>query len=261
MAQIDHRYVHGAPASRAGTAVGVDEGLRAHMLRVYNYLAGGIGLAAILAYLVFNASVTTDPALAAATLRNGVLLTPFGKALFASGWIMGIKLAPIGLLLVLMFTGHRLSAAGTQLAYWALVALIGMGASTAFIQYKLGSVGQVFAITAVSFAALSLWGYTTKKDISGWGSFLFMGLVGIIIASLVNIFFQSSALQFAVSCIGVLVFAGFTAYDTQRIKDEYYLMIGDAAAMSKAAVWGALSLFLDFINLFYMLLSLFGNRE
>lgn len=261
MAQIDHRYVHGAAASRAGTAVGVDEGLRAHMVRVYNYLAGGIGLSAILAYAVYSASVATDPALAVATLRNGVKLTAFGQALFGSGWIMGIKLAPIGLLLVLMFTAHRLSTAGTQLAYWALVALIGTGASTAFIQYKLGSVGQVFAITALAFASLSLWGYTTKKDLSGWGSFLLMGLVGIILAGLANIFFQSSALQFAISCIGVLVFAGLTAYDTQRIKDEYYLVLGDAAAMSKAAVWGALSLFLDFVNLFQMLLSLFGDRE
>ena len=261
MAQIDHRYVHGAPASTTGTAVGVDEGLRAHMLRVYNYLAAGIGVAAILAYVVYSMSVATDPALAVAKLRNGVPLTEFGRTLFASGWILGIKLAPIGLLLVLAFTAHRLSTTGTQIAYWALVALIGAGASTAFIQYKLGSVGQVFAITSLSFAALSLWGYTTKKDLSGWGSFLFMGLVGIILAGLANIFFQSSALQFAISCIGVLVFAGFTAYDTQRIKDEYYLMLGDAAAMSKAAVWGALSLFLDFVNMFQLLLSLFGDRE
>ncbi|MDX2156615.1 MAG: Bax inhibitor-1/YccA family protein [Hyphomicrobiaceae bacterium] len=261
MAQIDHRYVHGAPVSHAGTATGVDEGLRAHMLRVYNYLAAGIGLAAVLAYVVFNMSVATDPATAVATLKNGVKLTEFGRTLFASGWIMGIKLAPLGLLLVLAFTAHRLSAGATQLAYWALVALIGMGASTAFIQYKLGSVGQVFAITAMSFAALSLYGYTTKKDLSGWGSFLFMGLIGIILAGLANIFFQSSALQFAISVIGVLVFAGFTAYDTQRIKDEYYLMLGDAAAMSKAAVWGALSLFLDFVNLFQLLLSLLGDRE
>ncbi|MGE3845214.1 MAG: Bax inhibitor-1/YccA family protein, partial [Vicinamibacterales bacterium] len=215
MAQIDHRYVHGASASRVGTGVAVDEGLRAHMLRVYNYLAAGIGVAAILAYAVYNASVTTDPALAVATLRNGVLLTPFGKALFASGWIMGIKLAPIGLLLILAFTAQRLSTGATQLAYWALVALIGAGASTAFIQYKLGSVGQVFAITALSFAALSLWGYTTKRDLSGWGSFLFMGLIGIILASIANIFFHSGPLQFAISVIGVLVFAGFTAYDTQ----------------------------------------------
>jgi FtsH-binding integral membrane protein len=160
-----------------------------------------------------------------------------------------------------MFTAQRLSTAGTQLAYWVLVALIGIGGSTAFIQYKLGSIGQVFAITALSFAALSLWGYTTKRDLSGWGSFLFMGLVGIILAGLANIFFQSSAMQFAISVIGVLVFAGFTAYDTQRIKDEYYMMLGDTAAMSKAAVWGALSLFIDFVNMFQLLLSLFGDRE
>ena len=261
MAQIDNRYVHGAPASRAGTAVGIDEGLRAHMLRVYNYLAAGIGLSAVLAYMVYAVSVSTDPALTVAKLRNGVELTQFGAALFSSGWILGIKLAPIGLLLVLMFTAHRLGTAGTQLAYWALVALIGIGGSTAFIQYKIGSIGQVFAITSLSFAALSLWGYTTKRDLSGWGSFLFMGLVGIILAGLANIFFQSSALQFAISVIGVLVFAGFTAYDTQRIKDEYYMMLGDAAAMSKAAVWGALSLFLDFVNMFQLLLSLFGSRE
>ncbi len=261
MAQIDNRYVHGASASRAGTAVGIDEGLRAHMLRVYNYLAAGIALSAVLAYAVFSMAVATEPGTAVATLRNGVQLTEFGRTMFASGWIMGIKLAPLGLLLVLMFTAHRLSTFGTQAAYWTLVTLIGIGASTAFIQYKLGSVGQVFAITALSFAALSLWGYTTKKDLSGWGSFLFMGLVGIILAGLANIFFQSSALQFAISCIGVLVFAGLTAYDTQRIKDEYYMMVGDAAAMSKAAVWGALSLFLDFVNMFQMLLSLFGDRE
>jgi FtsH-binding integral membrane protein len=261
MAQIDNRYVHGAPASRAGTAAGVDEGLRAHMLNVYNYLAGGIGLAAVLAYGVYAMSVATDPALAVATLRNGVKLTAFGKALFGSGWIMAIKLAPIGLLLVLAFTAQNLSAGATKLAYWVLVALIGAGASTAFIQYKLGSVGQVFAITSLSFAALSLWGYTTKRDLSGMGSFLFMGLIGIILAGLVNIFFQSSALQFAISVIGVLVFAGFTAYDTQRLKDEYFQVVGDAAAMSKAAAWGALSLFLDFVNMFQLLLSLLGNRE
>ncbi len=261
MAQIDNRYVHGAPATRAGTDVGVDAGLRSHMLSVYNYLAAGIGVSAILAYLVFSMAVTTDPALAVAKLGNGVMLTQFGKTMFASGWIMAIKLAPIGLLLVLAFTAHRLSTFGTQIAYWSLVALIGAGASTAFIQYKLGSVGQVFAITSLSFAALSLYGYTTKKDLSGWGSFLFMGLVGIILAGLANLWFQSSALQFAISCIGVLIFAGFTAYDTQRIKDEYYMVVGDAAAMGKAAVWGALSLFLDFVNLFQMLLSLLGNRE
>jgi len=255
MAQIDNRYVHGAPASRAGTAVEVDEGLRAHMLRVYNYLAAGIGLAAILAYAVASAAVVIDP------VTGKQAFTAFGTAFFKSPWILVVKLAPIGLLLVLMFTAHRLSVAGTHMAYWTLVTLIGVGASTAFVQYKLGSVAQVFGITAVSFAALSLWGYTTKKDLSGWGSFLFMGLIGIILAGLANFFFKSPALQFAISVIGVLIFAGLTAYDTQRIKDEYYMILGDVAEMSKAAVWGALSLFLNFVNMFQMLLSLLGDRE
>ncbi len=261
MAQIDNRYVHGRPAAGAGTAVNVDEGLRAHMLRVYNYLAGGIGLAAVLAYTVYALSVATDPALATATLRNGVKLTAFGQALFGSPLIMVLKFAPLVLLLGIAFLGQNMSAGATKLSYWALVSLIGAGGASWFIQYKLGSIGQVFGITALSFAALSLWAYTTKKDLSGWGSFLFMGLIGIILAGLANIFFQSSALQFAISVIGVLVFAGLTAYDTQRIKDEYYHVVGDAAAMSKAAAWGALSLFLDFVNLFQMLLSLLGQRE
>jgi uncharacterized protein len=261
MAQIDNRYVHGAPASRAGTVAGVDEGLRAHMLRIYNYLAGGIGISAVLSYMLYSMSVTTDPALAAATLGNGILLTSFGKTLFVSGAIWIIKFAPLVLLIGLMFTAQRLSVTGTQIAYWLLVSLIGAGGAALFLQFKLGSITQAFAITALSFGALSLWGYTTKRDLSGWGSFLFMGLIGIILAGLVNIFFQSTALQFAISVIGVLVFAGLTAYDTQRLKDEYYLVMGDSTAMAKAAVWGALSLFLDFINLFQLILSLLGSRE
>jgi FtsH-binding integral membrane protein len=261
MAQIDDKYVHGRPAVGAGTAASVDEGLRAHMLNVYNYLAGGIGLAAVLAYAVYSMAVATDPALATATLRNGVRLTSFGQALFGSPLIMVLKFAPLILLIGLSFMAHKMSAGATKLSYWALVALIGAGGASWFIQFKLGSITQVFAITALAFASLSLWGYVTKKDLSGMGSFLFMGLIGIILAGLANIFFQSSALQFAISVIGVLVFAGLTAYDTQRIKDEYYMVLGDAAAMSKAAVWGALSLFLDFVNLFQLLLSLLGDRE
>jgi hypothetical protein len=261
MAQIDNRYVHPAQGTRADTSVTVDEGLRAHMLRVYNYLGAGIGLAAVLAYAVYSLSVTTDPALATATMRNGVKLTAFGQALFGSPLIMVLKFAPLILLLGLAFMGHKLSAAGTQLAYWGLVALIGAGGATWFIQFKLGSIAQVFAITAMAFAALSLWGYTTKRDLTGMGSFLIMGLVGIILAGLANLWFQSGALHFAITVMGVGIFAGLTAYDTQRLKDEYYYVQGDAAAMSKAASWGALSLFLDFVNLFQMLLSLLGNRE
>lgn len=261
MAQIDNRYVHGTPASRAGTAADVDTGLRTHMLSVYNYLAGGIGLAAILSYGLYSMAVTTDSATAVATLGNGVMLTALGKTIFGTPLLMVLKFAPLVLLLGIAFLGQNMSAGATKLSYWALVSLIGLGGATWFIRYNLGSVGQVFAITALSFASLSLWAYTTKKDLSGWGSFLFMGLIGIVLASLANIFFQSNAIQFAISVIGVLVFAGLTAYDTQRIKDEYYMVAGNAAEMSKAVAWGALSLFLDFVNLFQLLLSLLGNRD
>jgi hypothetical protein len=138
---------------------------------------------------------------------------------------------------------------------------MGVSLSSIFLVYTGQSITQIFFITAATFGALSLWGYTTKRDISGWGSFLFMGVVGIVLASLVNLFLQSSGLQFAISVIGVLVFAGLTAYDTQRIKDTYYVVRNDAAMAAKSAIMGALSLYLDFINMFIMLLNLFGNRN
>ncbi len=260
MAQFLPRNAQAGSVGRTDTSA-LDAGLRSHMLRVYNYLSVGIGLAAVIAYALFSMSVTTDPALTAGTLRNGLKLTEFGKSFYLSPLFMVIMFAPLVMLIGLMFVGHKLGTAGTQIAYWLLVSLIGAGMSSIFMKYKLGSVSQVFAITSAAFAALSLWGYTTKRNLSGMGTFLFMGLIGIILAGLANLWFQSGALQFAISCIGVLVFAGFTAYDTQRIKDEYYMIAGDVAAMSKAAVWGALSLFLDFVNMFQMLLSLFGDRE
>jgi FtsH-binding integral membrane protein len=259
MAQIDRNY-QAATAARTGTAT-VDEGLRTHMLHVYNYLAAGIGIAGVVAYMIFSMSVTSDPALAVATMRNGVKLTAFGKSLFGSGLITVVQFAPLVILIGLMFVGNRMGVGATQAVYWVLVSTIGASLSSVFIIYQMGSVAQVFGITALSFAALSLWGYTTKRDLSGMGSFLFMGLVGIILAGLANMWFQSGAMQFVISVIGVLLFAGFTAYDTQRIKDEYFVLLGDAAAMSKAAVWGALSLFLDFVNMFQFLLSLLGNRN
>ena len=153
-----------------------------------------------------------------------------------------------------------MSVAAAQMTFWVFAAIMGLSLSSIFLVYTAESITRVFFITAAAFGALSLWGYTTKKDLSGWGSFLFMGLIGVIIASIVNIFLASSALQFAVSVIGVLVFAGLTAYDTQRIKEMYYA--GDSAeAAGKKAIMGALSLYLNFINMFIMLLQLFGNRE
>jgi len=259
MAQFLPRNVQAGVATRADAGT-IDAGLRAHMVRVYNYLAGGIGLAAIIAYGLYSMAVTTDPALATAKF-GGKYLTAFGAAFFTSPLFLVVAFAPVVLLLILSFGANRMSVGATQAAYWVLVALIGASLSAVFLRYKLGSAAQVFAITAVSFAGLSLWGYTTKRDLSGFGSFLLMGLIGIIVASLVNLWFQSGALQFAISCIGVLVFAGLTAYDTQRIKDEYLMVVGDSIAVAKAAVWGALSLFLDFVNLFQFLLSILGNRE
>ncbi len=264
MAQIDNRYATGI-GSR--TDVAVDEGLRAYMLRVYNYMAAGVALTGVVAYIIFTYSVTNDPALAASTggrimaLHRGMYLTPFGQAIFASPLMWVIVLAPLGMVFFLSMRIYKMSVSGAQIAFWAFAALMGASLSSIFLRYTAQSITQVFFVTAAAFGALSLYGYTTKKDLSGWGSFLIMGLFGIIIAGLVNLFLQSGALQFAISVIGVLVFAGLTAYDTQRIKDGYYEVMGDAAALAKGAIMGALNLYLDFINMFIMLLQLFGNRE
>ena len=259
MAQMDRRYQTAGSATRE---VGrVDEGLRSYMLGVYNYMAAGVALTGLVAYGLFNALTTTDSSQAAAQLKNGIMLTEMGKMLYTSPLMWVVALAPLAFIFIIGFRAHKMSVGGAQLAFWAFAAVMGLSLSSIFLRYTGASITQMFFVTAAAFSALSLWGYTTKKDLTGWGSFLFMGVVGIIIAALVNIFLQSSALQFAISAIGVLVFAGLTAYDTQRIKDEYYMVAGDAAAAGKAAIFGALSLYLDFVNMFTMLLSLFGDRE
>ena len=238
----------------------IDEGLRAFMLRVYNYMAAGLAITGVVAYVFYAMAVTNDPAGAAAQVRSGVYLTSFGAAIYTSALKWVIMLAPLGMVFFLSARLQKMSIQGAQLAFWGFAALMGASLSSIFLVYTASSITQVFFITAASFGALSLWGYTTKKDISGWGSFLFMGLIGIIIASLVNLFVGSSALQFAISVIGVLVFAGLTAYDTQQIKEMYYVG-DDGTVRGRKAIMGALRLYLDFINLFMMLLSLFGNRE
>jgi FtsH-binding integral membrane protein len=239
---------------------GIDEGLRAYMLKVYNYMAVGLAITGIIAYTFFNMAVTQDQGAAAAQLPNGTLITEFGRLIFVSPLKWVIMLAPLGMVFLLSARINKMSASGAQIAFWVFAALMGASLSSIFLVYTHGSIARVFFITAASFGALSLWGYTTKKDISGWGSFLFMGLIGIIIASVVNIFLGSTALQFAISVIGVLVFVGLTAYDTQRIKEMYYAA-DSSDIVGRKAIMGALSLYLDFINLFMMLLSLFGNRE
>jgi FtsH-binding integral membrane protein len=187
-------------------------------------------------------------------------LTPFGQTLFQSPLMWVFVLAPVALVFFLSFRIQAMRAATAQAVFWIYAALNGVAFSTLGLVYSGNSITRVFFISAATFGALSLWGYTTKRDLSGWGSFLFMGLIGIIIASLVNLFMASTALQFVISVVGVLVFAGLTAYDTQSIK-EMYLEADDSETMSKKILMGALRLYLDFINLFLMLLRLFGNRE
>ena len=252
MAEFDRQgYARPETGARAGAHV-IDEGLRAYMIRVYNYMAAGVAITGVVAYVTFLMAVQQTGA--------GLQLTDFGTFLFTSPFRWVVMLAPLGMVFFLSARIGRMSLGGAQTAFWAFAALMGLALASIFLVYAGGSIARVFFITAAAFGGLSLYGYTTKKDLSGWGSFLIMGLIGIIIASLVNIFLASSALQFAVSVIGVLVFSGLTAYDTQRIKEMYY--VGDDGTVAgRKAIMGALSLYLDFINLFMMLLSLFGSRE
>jgi uncharacterized protein len=251
MAELDRRYAQGTTVGRAEA---IDQGLRSYMLRVYNYMGIGVAITGIVAYLVFAMSVVQG--------ADGAIsgLTPFGNFMFASAFRWVVIFAPLGLVFFISARINSMSVAGAQLAFWLFAALMGASLASIFLVYTGASIAQMFFITAASFGALSLWGYTTNRDLSPWGSFLFMGLIGIIIAMLVNLFLVSSALQFAISVIGVLIFAGLTAYDTQQIKEMYY--VGDDGSVAgRKAVMGALRLYLDFINLFMMLLSLFGNRR
>ena len=250
MAQLDSRSTHTTTVGRAD----VDQGLRSYMLGVYNYMAAGVALTGIVAYLVFSMAVTTDPTGAKA-------LTEFGQTLYTTPLRWVLILAPIAFVFFFAFRANSMSVPAAQTSFWIYAALVGASLSILLLVFTGSSVANVFFITAAAFASLSIWGYTTKKDISAWGSFLFMGLIGVIIAIVVNIFLQSPAIAFAISVIGVLVFAGLTAYDTQRIKDEYFLVAGNSEAVAKASVFGALSLYQNFVGMFVHLLSLFGDRE
>jgi FtsH-binding integral membrane protein len=252
MAQLDSRFPQPGTAARSGAVV--DEGLRAYMLGVYNYMAGGVALTGITAYLVSAMAV-------AERVGGQIALTPFGQALYQSPLRWVVMLAPLAFVFYLSFRVQKMSLGAAQIAFWLFAAVMGISLSSIFLVFTGQSITQVFFVTAAAFAGLSLYGYTTRKDLSGWGSFLVMGVIGIIVAALVNIFLQSSALQFAISVVGVLVFAGLTAYDTQRIKETYYELRGNAELVAKSAIMGALSLYLDFINMFTALLQLFGNRE
>ena len=235
MAQFERAYA----TRTAATQVAYDQGLRQYMLRVYNYMASGLFLTGAVAVGIY---------------QSGWVYTLVGTPLI---WV--VMLSPLAFVLVLSFGINRLSLFATQALFWAFAGVMGLSMSTIFLVFTGASIARVFFITAATFAAVSLYGYTTKADLSRFGTFLFMGLIGIVIASVVNIFLGSTALQFAISVIGVLVFTGLTAYDTQMIKEQYDENYG-GEAIGKLAVMGALSLYLDFINLFQMLLSLLGAR-
>jgi FtsH-binding integral membrane protein len=252
MAQLDSRFPQPGTVARGGAVV--DEGLRAYMLGVYNYMAGGVALTGITAYLVSAMAV-------AERVGGQIALTPFGQALYQSPLRWVVILAPLAFVFYLSARIQQMSISSAQIAFWLFAAVMGVSLSSIFLVFTGQSITQVFFVTAAAFAGLSVYGYTTRKDLSGFGSFLVMGVIGIIVAALVNLFLQSSALQFAISVVGVLVFAGLTAYDTQRIKETYFELRGNAELVAKSAIMGALSLYLDFINMFTMLLQLFGNRE
>jgi len=239
--------------SKTADQAGIDEGLRAYMLKVYNYMTTGLVLTGFIAYFFGKASV-------AAFTPNGVILTSLGQALFNSGLSWIIMLAPLGFVFYLSARINKMSVSSAQITFWLFASIMGLSLASVFVQFTGTSIARVFFITAGTFAAMSLYGYTTKRDLTKLGGFLFMGLIGIIIASIVNIYFQSGHMAFIISIIGVLVFVGLTAYDTQTIKNMYYAGDSDSVG-SKKALMGALRLYLDFINLFILLLQLFGQRR
>jgi hypothetical protein len=248
MANPDPRYVRG-PAVAADT---MDAGLRAYMLRVYNYMLVGLGLTGTVAWLTANTPLS-------AIFYNQVA-TQYGTAMQPNilGWVA--IFAPLAMVLFLSFRIQKMSFAAAQTTFWIYAAVMGVSLSTILFIYTGASIAMTFFITAGMFGAMSLWGYTTRRDLTGFGSFLFMGLIGLILASLVGMFFHSSQLQFVISVLGVFIFTGLTAYDSQSIKNMYY--VGDDGEIAgKKAIMGALRLYLDFINLFLYLLRFMGNRR
>jgi uncharacterized protein len=228
----------------------IDAGLRAHMNKVYGTMSVGLLVTAGVAWAFGTSDVLLSILRDPMTLRPNIL-----------GWI--VMFLPLVMVFAFGAAINRLSAAGAQLYFYVFAAVMGLSISWIFAAFTGISIAQTFLITAIAFAGLSLYGYTTKRDISGWGAFLIMGLIGLIVASIVNIFLGSPALHFAVSAIGVLIFAGLTAYDTQRLKTEYlqHAQAMDGEWLAKSAIMGALNLYLDFINLFMFLLQFLGNRE
>jgi uncharacterized protein len=228
--------IDGKPVASAA----VDAGLRAHMLKVYNYMTSGVLLTGIVAMLFAQSDMAVT-----------VLSSPLR-------WVL--MLAPLGFIMVMSFGFNKLSQAALQALFWSFAVVMGLSMASIFLVFTGTSIATTFFVTAASFAGLSLFGYTTKKDLTGWGSFLIMGVIGLILATIVNIFLGSGTLQLVISFLGVLIFAGLTAYDTQRIKSEYLHFRGHEA-LGKLAIMGALNLYLDFVNMFQFLLSFLGSRD
>ena len=250
MSDFNRGYARTVPADRADMSV--DAGLRAFMLGVYNKVALGLVLSAALAFLTGQFPPVRD-------LMYTV--TPDGRLAGMTVLGMIVAFAPLAVMLFGMFALRNATPKSSGMLYWTIVALIGAGMGVLTLVYTGASIASTFLITAAAFGALSLWGYTTKKDLTGFGSFLIVGLFGLIIASIVNMFLQNGMMQFIISVLGVLIFAGLIAYDTQRLKMTYYQLGGDQAAMGVATNYGALSLYINFINLFQFLLQLFGDRR
>ena len=271
MSHLDHHAAADSRSAVSPSRAELVEGLRAYMLRVYNYMALGLAITGVAALAIYFLSVTGDAADAArifrddaevlVAIRSGQFLTPLGHFLFVSPMRWAIMLAPLALVLVLSFRIGSLRPAAAQVLFWIFAASVGVSLAVIFFVFTQTSIVRVFFITAAAFGALSLWGYTTSRDLSGFGAFLLMGLVGVILAMLANLFIASSALQFVISVVGVLVFAGLTAWDTQRLKNEYLFGALDGEAAERSAIVGALSLYLNFINLFTLLLQLLGQRD
>jgi FtsH-binding integral membrane protein len=239
----------------------IDAGLRAHMNKVYGIMSVGMLITAAAAWAISGLAISEVPT--AYQIGSNTFLTDFGATLWKSPLKWVVMFAPLAMIFAFGAMVNKLSVPAAQTFFYVFAAAMGVSLSWIFAVYTGVSIIQVFLITAISFAGLSLWGYTTKKDISAWGSFLIMGVIGLIVASVVNIFLGSGTLQLAISVLGVLIFAGLTAYDTQKIKTTYiqHAAQGDEEWMGKAAIMGALTLYLDFINMFMFLLQIFGNRE
>ncbi|MFZ1924234.1 MAG: Bax inhibitor-1/YccA family protein [Xanthobacteraceae bacterium] len=256
MSDFDRNYAAAKPGYRTDQ-VTIDAGLRAYMIRVYNYMAAGVALTGVVAWLTYQAAGGDAIQVVGGRFTG---LTAFGQAVLQGPLMWVLVLAPLGMVFFMSYRINRISASAALTMFFVYAGLLGLSLASIFLVYTGDSITRVFFISAATFGAMSLYGYTTQRDLTGLGSFMFMGLIGIVVAMLVNVFLRSSGLDWAISVIGVLIFVGLTAYDTQSIK-EMYSPMDDGTVAGRKAVMGALRLYLDFINLFLMLLRLFGDRR